>query len=114
MISPSLLPLRHRRPFYQEQRCTASTTPAEGRCLWSAYDVPEGPAPSIAAAAADGEFVPLHAIVEEAERRHIRSALERTGGSVMKTSELLGISHKTLLEKMKKLRIGAVHDIRQA
>ena len=37
MISPSLLPLRHRRPFDQEQRCTASTTPAEGRSLWSAY-----------------------------------------------------------------------------
>ena len=52
-----------------------------------------------------GEFVPLHAMVEEAERRHIRSALERTGGSVMKTSELLGISRKTLWEKMKKLKV---------
>ena len=56
--------------------------------------------------AANGEFAPLHAMVEEAERRHIRSALERTGGSVMKTSELLGISRKTLWEKMKKVRIG--------
>jgi DNA-binding NtrC family response regulator len=52
-----------------------------------------------------GEFAPLHAMVEEAERRHIRSALERTGGSVMKTSELLGISRKTLWEKMKKLKV---------
>jgi transcriptional regulator of acetoin/glycerol metabolism len=54
----------------------------------------------------------LHAMVEEAERRHILSALERTGGSVMKTSELLGISRKTLWEKMKKLRIGngSVHE----
>ena len=51
----------------------------------------------------DGHFVPLSAMVEDAERRHIRSALERTGGSVMKTSELLGISRKTLWEKMKKL-----------
>jgi DNA-binding NtrC family response regulator len=52
-----------------------------------------------------GDSAPLHAMVEEAERRHIRSALDRTGGSVMKTSELLGISRKTLWEKMKKLKV---------
>jgi DNA-binding NtrC family response regulator len=57
----------------------------------------------------DSAFASLHAMVEDAERRHIRDALDRTGGSVMKTSELLGISRKTLWEKMKKLRIG--HDI---
>jgi DNA-binding NtrC family response regulator len=51
------------------------------------------------------EFAPLHAMVEDAERRHIRSALERTGGSVMKTAELLCISRKTLWEKMKKLKV---------
>ena len=75
-------------------------------------DVSETPPIANAAAAPDGEFAPLHAMVEEAERRHIRSALERTGGSVMKTSELLGISRKTLWEKMKKLRIGngSVHE----
>ena len=73
-------------------------------------DVPEAIAPTSKAqplASAQAAFVPLHAMVEDAERRHIRSALERTGGSVMKTSELLGISRKTLWEKMKKLRIGA-------
>ena len=59
------------------------------------------------------EFEPLQAMVEQAERRHIRSALARTGGSVMKTSELLGISRKTLWEKMKKLRIGTAHEARQ-
>ncbi len=57
----------------------------------------------------DSDFASLHAMVEDAERRHIRDALDRTGGSVMKTSELLGISRKTLWEKMKKLRIS--HDI---
>jgi DNA-binding NtrC family response regulator len=61
--------------------------------------------------ATDSPFVPLHAMVEEAERRHIQSALERTGGSVMKTAELLGISRKTLWEKVKKLRIGAAHEV---
>ena len=75
-------------------------------------DVAETPPAANAASAPDGEFVPLHAMIEEAERRHIRSALERTGGSVMKTSKLLGISRKTLWEKMKKLRIGngSVHE----
>ena len=47
----------------------------------------------------------MHAVIEEAERRPVRSALERTGGSGAKTSELLGISRKTLWEKMKRLRI---------
>ena len=71
-------------------------------------DIPEAYAKPLLAdtpGASDGLFVSLHAMVEDAERRHIRSALERTGGSVMKTSELLGISRKTLWEKMKKLRI---------
>jgi DNA-binding NtrC family response regulator len=54
-----------------------------------------------------GEFVPLHAMVEDVERRHIGSALKRTGGSVMKTAELLGISRKTLWEKMKKLKVAS-------
>jgi DNA-binding NtrC family response regulator len=66
-------------------------------------DVPGPSAPAELPPLCNGDFVPLHAIVEDAERRHIRSALERTGGSVMKTSELLGISRKTLWEKMKKL-----------
>lgn len=57
----------------------------------------------------DSNFASLHAMVEDAERRHIREALDRTGGSVMKTSELLGISRKTLWEKMKKLRMS--HDV---
>ena len=75
-------------------------------------DVAEAPTNVTLVASPDAAFVPLHAMVEEAERRHIRSALERTGGSVMKTSELLGISRKTLWEKMKKLRIGngSVHE----
>jgi DNA-binding NtrC family response regulator len=68
-------------------------------------DVTETPPAGYAATSPSGDFASLHTIVEDAERRHIRSALERTGGSVMKTSELLGISRKTLWEKMRKLRI---------
>jgi len=65
------------------------------------------PQDTVSGAHIAGEFAPLHAMVEEAERRHIRSALERTGGSVTRTSELLGISRKTLWEKMKKLKVEA-------
>jgi transcriptional regulator with PAS, ATPase and Fis domain len=55
--------------------------------------------------ATGADFSPLHVMVEDAERLHIRRALGHTGGSVMKTAELLGISRKTLWEKMKKLAI---------
>lgn len=47
----------------------------------------------------------LHAVVEEAERGHIRKALNHCEGSVGKTADVLGISRKTLWEKMKRLEI---------
>lgn len=52
-------------------------------------------------------LLPLNAIVAEAERVHIRKALNRCEGSVGKSAELLGISRKTLWEKMKRLTISA-------
>lgn len=52
-------------------------------------------------------IVSLQAMIEEAERMHIRKALNRCEGSVGKTAELLGISRKTLWEKMKRLAISA-------
>ena len=52
-----------------------------------------------------GPFVRLSDMVEDAERAHIRRALSRVGGSISKTAELLGISRKTLWEKMKRLAI---------
>ena len=73
-------------------------------------DLPAAEVPAWAvesAGTAGSDFMTLHTMVEEAERRHIRVALERTGGSVGKTSELLGISRKTLWEKMKKLKVDA-------
>ena len=54
-----------------------------------------------------GPFIPLQAMIEETERVHIQRALGRTSGSVSKTADLLGISRKTLWEKMKRLRIGS-------
>ena len=47
----------------------------------------------------------LKAAVRELERRLIRIALERTGGSRPKAAELLGISHPTLLYKAKEFGI---------
>jgi DNA-binding NtrC family response regulator len=59
----------------------------------------------LAEGGADRPFAPLHAMVEEAERVHIRRALDRADRSISKTAELLGISRKTLWEKMKRLEI---------
>ncbi|MEQ1658736.1 MAG: sigma-54 dependent transcriptional regulator [Hylemonella sp.] len=53
------------------------------------------------------EIAPLHLMVEDAERKHIRRALTRCEGSVTRTAELLGISRKTLWEKMKRLDVTA-------
>ena len=50
-------------------------------------------------------IAPLQAMVENAERIHIRRALTRCEGSVSKTAELLGVSRKTLWEKMKRLSV---------
>lgn len=55
----------------------------------------------------NGEIAPLHLMVEDAERKHIRRALRRCEGSVTRTAELLGISRKTLWEKMKRLDVTA-------
>lgn len=49
----------------------------------------------------------LHAVVEDAERGHIRKALNHCEGSVGKAADVLGISRKTLWEKMKRLEISA-------
>lgn len=49
----------------------------------------------------------LHAVVEDAERGHIRKALTHCEGSLGKTADALGISRKTLWEKMKRLDISA-------
>ena len=52
-------------------------------------------------------FLPLQIMIEETERLHIQRAIGRASGSVSKTAELLGISRKTLWEKMKRLKIKA-------
>jgi DNA-binding NtrC family response regulator len=49
----------------------------------------------------------LHSVVEDAERGHIRKALTHCDGSVGKTADVLGISRKTLWEKMKRLAISS-------
>jgi DNA-binding NtrC family response regulator len=59
------------------------------------------------AGATEQPFVPLQAMIEDAERIHIRRALERTSRSISTTAQLLGISRKTLWEKMKRLGISS-------
>lgn len=67
--------------------------------------LPDNPKSSVTSTPQSEAIVPLQAMVEEAERVHIRKALNRCEGSVTKTAELLGISRKTLWEKMKRLAI---------
>jgi DNA-binding NtrC family response regulator len=67
----------------------------------------EATLPGTTADGLERPFAPLQVMVEEAERLHIRRALERSGKSVSKTADLLGISRKTLWEKMKRLGISA-------
>jgi DNA-binding NtrC family response regulator len=45
----------------------------------------------------------LATVVDAAQRQHIQTVLERTGGQLKKAAELLGISRTTLWEKMRRL-----------
>ncbi|GAB4209712.1 MAG: sigma-54 dependent transcriptional regulator [Tibeticola sp.] len=51
------------------------------------------------------DIADLHSVVADAERRHIRRALMASAGSIGRAAELLGISRKTLWEKMKRFAI---------
>ena len=53
----------------------------------------------------EGALLPLQELIANTERQHIRRALVQTGDSPGKAAQVLGISRKTLWEKMKKLRI---------
>lgn len=66
---------------------------------------PGGAASSTATSFSAGALLSLSAVVEDAERLHIRKALSQCDGSLGKTADLLGVSRKTLWEKMKRLSI---------
>jgi DNA-binding NtrC family response regulator len=68
-------------------------------------DGPAGASEAPAERQDDAPFVPLQVMVEDAERLHIRRALGLANGSVSRSAELLGISRKTLWEKMKRLQV---------
>lgn len=72
-------------------------------------DLPEGlAAHGNVATDLPGEVIaPLQRFIETVERSHIQKALQHCEGSVGKTADVLGISRKTLWEKMKKLAIQA-------
>jgi DNA-binding NtrC family response regulator len=53
--------------------------------------------------------LPLAAVRDEAERRHIAFVLERTGGQMKQAAELLGVSRTTLWEKMRRLGLPTGH-----
>lgn len=72
-------------------------------------DLPEGLAAhgNVATDLPGEGIAPLQRFIETVERSHIQKALQHCEGSVGKTADVLGISRKTLWEKMKKLAIQA-------
>lgn len=72
----------------------------------AAYLRPEALFPERLGSSTDGDMSTLAEARQNAERDHIRSALERTG-RVEDAAKLLGISRSTLFEKLKKLGIAA-------
>jgi DNA-binding NtrC family response regulator len=64
--------------------------------------------PEALPAVADGDPLPsLEEARHAAERRHIRRALDQTGGELGQAARLLGISRTTLWEKMRRLGVSA-------
>ncbi len=59
------------------------------------------------AASDQSDFMNLKKKVELAEREHISLALTQANGHVGQSAQLLGISRKTLWEKMKRLNLGS-------
>ncbi len=57
------------------------------------------------AQAASADLLPLQLMVEDVERRHILRVLQHTQGNVGHAAAVLGISRKTLWDKMKKLGV---------
>jgi DNA-binding NtrC family response regulator len=53
-----------------------------------------------------GPFEPLERAVEQFERQYIQQALERTGGRRTRAAEMLGISRKSLWERLREVSRG--------
>ncbi|MDB4979882.1 MAG: Response regulator of zinc sigma-54-dependent two-component system, partial [Myxococcales bacterium] len=64
-------------------------------------DVTSGAPPASAASVTSGEVAPLSAATRAFEKGHLRRALAATGGKRVKAAELLGISRKSLWEKLR-------------
>ena len=83
---------------YLEQAVVMS----DGGILDTANLVP-GDSPVREIEQATDDLLPLRAMVEATERKHILRVLAHAEGSVTRASEVLGISRKSLWEKMKRL-----------
>ncbi|MDT4851726.1 Regulatory protein AtoC [compost metagenome] len=89
---------------YLEQAVVMS----DGGVLDQPITLSGGAAPELTNVEPPNEALPsLQSVVEDAERMHIRKALNHCEGSVGKSADVLGISRKTLWEKMKRLAINA-------
>jgi two-component system response regulator AtoC len=75
---------------------------ARGRAILPEHlDAQEPGEAAPAAESAEGEIVPLRALLAEVERREIRRALEACGGNRTRAAERLGIGRRQLFEKIR-------------
>jgi two-component system, NtrC family, response regulator AtoC len=74
--------------------------------LWSAPPAPAGPAPAPSHPAPDANLS-LKQAIRELEESYIRAALRRTRGNRTRAAEVLEISHRALLYKIKEYGIDA-------
>jgi DNA-binding NtrC family response regulator len=65
------------------------------------------PGPSAEPARGGGEIRPLQAAVKEFEREYLLRAIHQAGGKRVRAAEMLGISRKSLWEKLRYYNLGA-------
>jgi len=94
----------HRWPFNvrELQQVVERTVCLVDKDVIGPEDLPEYLRQGAAASAplAPGRPVPLRVVVEEAERRHLLSVLEHTGGNRRKAIEILGIAPETFYRRL--------------
>jgi DNA-binding NtrC family response regulator len=86
------------------ERGREPTTTSEGATVRKRVQTEDPPDPEIAGR-------PLGKVRENAEREHILSILQLTGGSRTPAARILGISRKTLWKKLKQLGVSWPPDV---
>ena len=89
-------------PIFSRQR-KESIVPTDGQFL-IAFDRDAGPSARLVAEAPDGSLADY---LMDCERDYLRMVLDQHGGHMTHSAEALGITRKTLWEKMRRLGLQA-------